>query len=336
MTGNFVVLSLLAFWVLISVTPSQAEMVLDNSAIGATENAVVMPDGRYFVAGDRGIFEIKRSVDISPDCFYEAVSGLTTCLQVAKPSNSRNGFFSGLTTDGEHLYAAYNQWNPFLLLLGRPAAAAFYKILPGTSAAARIQIKPFENPVWYNGMVTLDSDTLLLSASQSGTALNFAGPAIVRLTITDHENLHFELGEWLSAGPGMLLPNGLVKGGESLYFVGGQSLFRVNIDAEGNAGEPTRIYKTGPFHFMDDLTLSGDTLAVTEFSPINGLVKNYITLLDIGSNHLIKKIPSDRIQLSSLAVDQGLIGNAGDLIGTSYFQGGIHVYTIDTSAEQRL
>lgn len=72
-------------------------------------------------------------------------------------------------------------------------------------------------------------------------------------------------------------------------------MFWVNIDVEGNVGELIRIYKIGFFYFMDDFIFSGDILVVMEFLLINGLVKNYIILLDIGSNYFIKKIVSDCI-----------------------------------------
>ncbi|RLT91979.1 MAG: hypothetical protein D9N11_16410 [Ketobacter sp.] len=316
---------LLAALLLLAGAWVNATPILPRSLLGHTENIVVLPQGRVFLASDRGIYEIKRTLDLDEACEYDAVSGLTACLQVDNHYDNGRCFFSGMTTDGHDLYAACTIWYPWLIPLGRPRTAALYRVTPGASSADQVQIQAFADPVWYNGMTMLDDHTLLLSASSYGTALGFDGPAIAKLTITDPLTLGFELEDWLERRPGMLMPNGLLMAEGELYFIGGQTLFRIPVLDDGSAGEPELLYRTPWYRVLDDMTWHEGELVLAEIAGINGLGKNYLTYFDPLTGHY-RRQDSGLIQVSSLAVDLGNVSVPGALLATSFFEGGLHRY----------
>ena len=311
---------------------TKAELILDNKAVGLTENAVMLSDGRYFVAGSKGIFEVKRTPDVSDNCNYEPISGLTYCIQVPQRSDFGNCFFAGMTTDDTYLYATCNERS---LITGSiiPQKAALFRVLPGISEADEITIRPYEVPNWYNGMIMLDDSTMLMSASQSGSLLNFAGADIVKLTITDHQQFDFVIEDWLTAERGNLMPNGLARDDHYLYFITGQRLQKVTLDMNYQPGEIETLYQAPFYKVLDDMTIFDNTLAIAEIGAINGVGKNVITLIDLNNPKQIEKISTDKIQLSSLVVDSGSLFNAGEFIGTSFFQGGLHRFSGNPTPE---
>jgi hypothetical protein len=316
------------FWKLLFCTlalgsaGAHAEQLVSPSILKSTENGVFMSNGRYFVAGQDGIHEIKRSVDNSPNCQMDPASGFTVCLMVSPQSGADSCFYSGMTTDDTYLYAVCTVMETGSLLsqLAPPKRAALLRIKPGASAAAEVKLKPFATPVWYNGMAMLDKSTILMTPSAPlGTS-----PAVVKLKITDTATLDHSISQWLPGSPLYLLPNGITISDDHLYFVGGQNLFRIRIKSDGSAGIPVLLYQTTINQVLDDLTVKGDWVAVGEYAIVNGLGLNYITLIRKTGLAAPLRLWTGQAQVSSLAIDPGTFGTPGAFIGTSYFQGGIY------------
>lgn len=301
---------------------AQADQLVSASILKSTENGVFMANGRYFVAGQGGIHEIKRTVDSSPHCQMDPASGFTVCEMVSPQWGAETCEYSGMTTDDTYLYAACTVAQPGAILgpLAAPKRAALFRIKPGASAAAEVKIKPFAAAVWYNGMAMLDKSTILMTPSAPlGTK-----PAVVKLKITNTGTLDHTISTWLPGSPLYLLPNGITVNKGHLYFIGGQNLWRINIKTDGSAGIPVLLYQTTINQVLDDLTVRGDWVAIGEYAIVNGLGFNSITLIHKTGLVAPIRLPTGMTQVSSLAIDPGTFGTPGSFIGTSYFQGGIH------------
>lgn len=305
---------------------AQAEMIVTPYRAAQTENGVFL-GGRYFVAGASGIQEIKRSAD--PACAFDYARSLTVCTQVAPRLDGEQCFFTGMTTDGTYLYAACTVLGPSP---DQPRKAALYRVLPGASRAAQVHIDRFEQTVWYNGMTMLDARTVLMTSTAAGTEYGQPGPAVVAATFADDPGaLRIErLQSWLDSSPQYRAPNGIVRDGDQVYFVGGQNLFRIPVDSDGRAGMPVLMYRSAFTNLLDDLTVVGDRIAVADIAFINGLGLSSIALIGKRAvpGQWPQRIYTGVVRVSSLAVDPGTLYGPGDLIASSYFEGGVHRYRV--------
>lgn len=304
-------------------TGALAEEIVTPSTLVNSENAVFLDDGRYFVAGSAGIHEIKQQADTRPECQVDPSQGLTLCTVLPPELDGDICLYGGMTTDGAQLYAActVTGGSPFGVLA--PAKAALVRIRPEADGFD-ITTSYFEQATWYNGMAVMDDGSLLLSRSLTGSITNADGPAIDRAEIMNDDTLALRVRPWFSASPTYLLPNGIQVDNGYVYFVGGQNVFRIRVGRDGSAGTPLLLHQTLPNHTFDDFIIVGDYLAIAEIAIVNGLGVNSITFVRKTGSLFPRRVLTGTIQLSSLAVDPGTFGQPGDLIGTSFFQGGIH------------
>jgi hypothetical protein len=303
---------------------AQADTLVSPATLKSTERGVFL-NGRYFVAGTTGVHEVKRSTDNSPNCKIDASSGNTVCLIVPTAYGADQCEYSGMTADSTYLYAACTvpDTSAAVPLLAPPRRAALFRIKPGAgSTAAEVKSKPFASPVWYNGMAVLDTNTLLMTPSAPlGTK-----PAIVKLTITDTATLAHTLKTWLPGSPLYLLNNGVKVHDDTVYFVGGQNLWRIAIKSDNSAGLPILMYQTTINQTLDDLTVKGDWVVAAEIGIVNGLGLNSLTFVHKSGFGPTFKLWTGMTQLSAVAVDPGTFGTPGALIATSFFQGGVYRY----------
>lgn len=300
-----------------------AEALVQPSLLAATENGVFVSDGRYFVAGEAGIHEVKTAPDDRAACDQDAVSGYTYCEVVPREFEGQNCFFSGMTTDGSTLYSVCTVWGDDagqLQVLNEPERALMFRVQPQGDGTFDVTTTEFQDPVWYNGMAMLDDDTILMTPSN----LLGGDSAIVRLDIRSHEPLNFGIEEWLEGSVGYLLPNGLAVDKGYVYFVGGQNLFRVHVRRNGKPGTPVLLFQTTLNKMLDDLVVDGDWIAVTNHGLANGLGVNAITRVHKTGLAIPRTTWTGRIQPSSLTIDPGTFFEPGSYIATSFFQGGIH------------
>ena len=313
--------------------PLFAEQMLRPKLVGGTENAVFMPDGRFFVATHKGIVEIKTQADNSPNCSVDTVQTLTVCTEVEPNFEDELWVFTGLTTDGTYLYAALVLPESNLMgLFTQPIRAALMRVLPGANGEDKIVWKELDDPVFYNGMTMLDDQTLLMTRFQSGWGAGLlsgrasdepAGPAIDKLSISDKATFEYDISPWLDNGAKYLLPNGLQNDGDNVYFIGGSSIFRIDVLSDGSAGEPVLLY-TAPGKILDDFAITGDWLAIAE----NGLTNSITYVHKWGARFPYKK-STGLVALSSLVVDPGIFGPQGSLVGTTVMTQGMYYYPAD-------
>lgn len=302
---------------------AQATELVDSSLMAESENGVFMDNGRYFVAGSSGIQEVKSYNDNSSNCEQDSGSGKTVCTLVETNLNGNQCFYSSLTTDNYYLYATCTVWKDGLLgTFQEPKYSAFLRILPGSSQADQVIVREFDQPVWYNGMTMLDSNSILMT--QSVSSQGSGNSAIVKLDITNQLTADFTISDWLPSSIAYLNPNGVKYENGYVYFVGGQNLFRIPVRWNQKPGIPVLMYQTTINEMLDDFTIIGDWLAITEVALINGTGTNNVTFVHKHGWISPYKIPTGFLQLSSLAVDPGTLTYAGDLIGTSYYQGGLY------------
>jgi len=300
---------------------TQATQLVPSSISEETENAVFL-DGRYFVAGSSGIQEVKQGYDASPNC-EQTSSGLSVCTVVEANLNGEQCFYSSMTTDDYYLYATCTVWKDGLLgTFQEPEYAAFLRILPGNYGADEVIVHEFDQPVWYNGMTMLDDDSILMT--QSVSSQGSGNSAIVKLDITNQMTAEFTISDWLDSSITYLNPNGVQYSNGYVYFVGGQNLFRIRVLSGQRAGIPILMYQTTVNEMLDDFTIVGDWLAIAEVALINGTGTNNVTFVHKHGWISPFKVFTGFLQLSSLAVDPGTLTYAGDLIGTSYYQGGLY------------
>lgn len=315
---------------ILSSLPAHAEQIIASAPLINTENAVFTDDGRYFVAGTAGIHEIKTEMDTSPECMPDSIKGYSICTVASIEQDGETCQYLGMTSDGTYLYASCAIYSGGAVSqLAPPAKAALVRVLPGEDGNNEVTMSYFDTPVWYNGMTMLDDKTILASSSLTGSLPDLIKPkdapgaAVDKIDILDHSTLTLQVSPWLDTGPSYLMPNGLGYDGQNVYYIGGQNVFRVSVNDDGSAGTSKKIFQTSLFNVLDDLTFVGDQLAIAEISMLGN---NSITFINKKRTLRPKRIPTGKIQLSSLMVDPGLFGSAGTLIGTSFFQGGIHTY----------
>ncbi len=300
-----------------------AREVISPDLLTATENAVFTDDGRYFVAGSDGIHEIRSEPDVN--CAQDSNSGLFACLMVAPALEGESCIFRGMTTDGIYLYAscAVHPKNNTLIPAKR---SALYRVLPGEQRVDELLIRDFDDVLVPNGMAVGADGSLYLSDTTASLGI-LKKTAIVKLTFIDESTLEFVTEPWLPASPLYSLPNGIQIDGDTLYFVGGHNLWKINIRADGSAGFPILKYHThGVTKLMDDLVILPNEIAVAEFGLINGLGFNKIVLIKRRGFGFPKRIRTGLTQLSSLAWEQGELFTSGSFVGTSFLQGGLHEF----------
>jgi hypothetical protein len=311
---------------LLGMSAVHAETLVSPTALPSTERGMFMSNGRYFVAGKSGVHEVKRAADNSANCKLDSASGFTLCQLVAPPFEGDTCDFSGMTTDNTYLYAACTVWADSasaLSALNPPKRAVLFRIKPAAnSTAAEVKTKNFASQRWYNGMTMLDSSTILMTPS----SLLGSDSAVVKLKITNTSTLAHTVTEWLSGSVLYLIPNGIQVSDGYLYYVGGQSLYRIKITSTGSAGVPFLIYQTPTTSVLDDLNISGDWVSVAEIGIVNGLGLNSITVVNKTGLVTPYRILTGMTQVSSLVRDPGTFGATGSYVATSYYQGGILRY----------
>ncbi|MBX3626321.1 MAG: hypothetical protein KF892_14990 [Rhizobacter sp.] len=304
---------------------AQADTLVSPTTLKSTERGVLL-NGRYFVGGQYGIHEIKRTADNSPNCRLDASTGLTVCELLSTVYGADQCDYSGMTADNTYLYAACTvaDKTAAIPLLAPPKRAALFRVKPAASGSTADEVvsKAFTTPVWYNGMAVLDSNTLLMTPSAPlGTK-----PAIVKLKITNTLTLAHTITTWLPGSPLYLLNNGVTVNNGNVYFVGGQNLWRIPVRSDGSAGIPLPLYQTTINQTMDDLTVKGDWVVVAEIGIVNGLGLNSLTFVHKTGLGPTYKLWTGLTQLSGVVVDPGTFGTPGAFIATSYFQGGVYRY----------
>lgn len=303
------------------------QSLISPGVIPGSENAVITDAGRYFVAAQLGVYEVSLSPGGTGSSCTEDVSGVYACLVLAPTINGEPCFMTGMTSNGAVLYGSCSAGAD----VTNPSAAAFFRMIPGEAVGTfeSVEATEYPEPVWYNGMAVDSAGDVYMSAS----ANKFPKASIVKLHIDNPATLSFTLTDW-KININEFMPNGIHIENDTVYYVGGQAVYKIAINADGSAAFPSVIYRTGFDRLMDDLTITDDAIVVSEFSLLDALLgttmgPSLLVFIDKNASWWQRPITQDTgsVVVSSLVEDKnGVLGGPGDLILTSFFQGGIYAY----------
>lgn len=224
----------------VSAACGERTVLLD---LPGAENLTFSGDGRLFVSGGKGLFEIHKDADGS--------------FRAERISTEAAGF-TGLAIRGNHLYASSGDGRLWAgALTANPQVAPIHSmtgmcIANGTALGADGRIYVVDEPL----------------------NVCLPDPKIKRFTIDPNDPLKVINEEvWvqgsalglLSVGIGNTLrfPNGLQADGNRFYGTDGGSIYTVDLLPDGSAGEVTPIYFTVDIH--DDLGLVDDGVLLANF-----------------------------------------------------------------------
>ncbi len=336
------VLVLLSSLILSSAT--FAAQLISPEVIGHTENVVMTDEGRLFVASTNGILEILRTdflndgsqpVSLPNNCQYDTGRDFVICNLVSSELSNGPCMLTGLTTDGTRLYAACTAIDANKNLI-EDQGAELLRVLPGKhrGTVSSVERHVLEQPEWYNGMAIDSNGNLYMSASRAG----YSEAAIVTTKLpAPDEFFYLQLSSWLKKS-NETMPNGIQIEGNTLYYSTGRKIEAIKINHDGSAGISTTLYTAGYLSLLDDLTITPNHIAITEIDSYGeGYSENNIILVEKEPSpapywcwfNCVTQltVPTGQTRTSSLVYDhKGLFYEAGTLIGTSYFEGGLHLY----------
>ena len=219
-------------------TSTSVKALLDNgrrevlaSGITSAENLLFSNDGRLFVTGDSGIYEIARDG--------------TGTIHADLLEAGGTYFFGGMAQIGNVLYvnaytAAFESYVFAAAITPRPAFRSIYRI---------------QTPGLPNGATT-DGKRLYVSDTIGGTVL--------RLTFDERDPFAVVAQDiWLSRSDGTLAPNGLKMTASRLYFTDGLSIKQAILRRDGRTGTPVALVTE--LTLFDDLYVDDRGIIVTNF-----------------------------------------------------------------------
>lgn len=256
--------------------------VIDIATIPDAENTLTTPDGRVFVSGGTGVFEIRRS-----GTAYEAV-----------PIHEAACNFTGLALRGDVLYA-----NCFD---GRLYAARLTE-LPRLQA---IHDYGLGAP---NGLATGPDGALYATNGPLATSA-LPDPKIVRVLLDPADPFKvLRQEDWLSSG--LTAPNGIAIRGDDLFITDSSVLppalgriERIRIGSDGLPGERQVIASVNSV--PDDLSVVGDGLLVSLFT------QGSVVLVGFDGTPLQQTDPLGLAFPSSVRLTHGPLFAPGDVLIT--------------------
>lgn len=209
------------------------------------ENLLFLDDGRLIVSGGRNVYEITGSLAAG----FEA-----------RALSEQDCGFTGLAAGYGHLYAVCGESRLF--------------VAPLDAALALQPVFEFADACIPNGTVFGPDGHLYVVDEPLNPACGDELPKIMRLRIDPAQPTVIQAQEtWLAGstlgglafGTDTVLrfPNGLAVDGHRFWSTDGGSVFYVDLQADGSAGDVVPVFFEPTAH--DDLSITDGTLLVTDF-----------------------------------------------------------------------
>jgi hypothetical protein len=214
-------------------------------SIASIENSMFTGDGRLFVTGDDGIYEIVRDS-----------SGVPRATELGSGNACK---FAGMAEVSGVLYVnCYDGTNSVILAATLSAAPSFRKIydLPGVALA--------------NGAAADDSGRVYVADSTNGTIWRLYLASGDPFTVTRRE----------AFSTGNLFPNGLKVFGGAVYYTDFVAVKRIPLLDDGTAGPVVTL--TTQLTFFDDLFVEEKGILVANylFGTVEALTSSGVDVLD--------------------------------------------------------
>lgn len=212
-------------------------------AIPDAENLRFLSDGRLVVSGGRNVYEITGSL----------ASGFS-----ARPLSAEDCNFTGLAVSGGRLYANCADGR----LFSGPLSGALVLAPTGVIAGACL----------LNGLEAGPDGALYAVDAPLSPACATQAPRIVRLRV-DADGAVVEQQDWLVGSPGgglafgtdnvLRFPNGLTREGSRFFGTDGGSVYAVDWQPDGSAGQVVPLHFAGSV--LDDLSTADAGLLVADY-----------------------------------------------------------------------
>ncbi len=285
---------------------SPAQTIFSGSEMPHTENAVYTDSGRMFVAG--------ADMDAGGKLYEVIQTGDSYYLDVVV--NSVNGGFSGLTVDGNRLYATSYQ------LAATNSTPTLYQI-DVDAQSVTVQTRTLNGIKQPNGMAVDNYGRIYISDSAAvGNWLTPSTAPIFRL-----DSFAAAPQEWLDAEYAQAFPNGIDFNADCsiMYYADANVIYSISVLASGAAGGVLPFYTTDTSKIFDDIAVTDEFVAAAEIlSPVSASGSNTsgcIRVIDLEGDSL-QTIAPDRLSEPS-----DILYNPanGELWVTDYFKGGLLV-----------
>lgn len=294
-------------------TTARLETLVPPAKLANSENAAFTADGRFFVAGAEGIYEI------------EGGPNYTAVLMFPNPGC----VFGGVTSRGARLYAPCTSFETLTadLIVLEPARHAVFV------SRAPIVTK---NSAHFNGSAFGPDGALYLSNS---LAVDSSDPAVVRLEFLGEEPLRFMQSTFVessvSGAPadsgGGFFPNGVRFHGDTLYLVRGPDVAAAPLGPYEPGAVLELAYKVdNDLAIIDDFDIGDERMWLTQFNTLRALglggeSKLVVTDL-VGNVQFSMDLP---FTASSTVVSAGTRFGPACILLTSYFDGGLYRVTFE-------
>lgn len=295
-------------------TKARLDTLITPAVISASENGAFTEDGRFFLVGGEGIYEITGGPDKFDAELFVPTPG---CL------------FGGITSRGARLYAPCTHEDTFKgeLFVYEPGRA---EPLVGHAPIAS------KNNTHFNGSGFGPDGALYMSNS---LAVGTGDAAVVRFEILQEEPLKFEQSDFIAGskqgdapdeGAGNF-PNGVRFAGDTMYFVRGVDIVKAPLPRAKPDAPLELVYSAKPLlPDIDDFDIGDGRMWICEFSSLRVLGlpgDSFLTVTDLDGN-VEFQLDLPFVASSAIVAGDSLFGPASILI-TSVFSGGLYRVTFE-------
>jgi hypothetical protein len=335
-----------------SLAAASLELIVPSTDLGNTERGAFTTDGRFFVIGVK-----PADVDALQGTLVEVVRGPENgfALQdyvvgtLEGTSDGRVGgtpvgdpcVFGGMASHGALLYASCFALDGRTSLVEVDTATRTVRAGYFTACNFEPSSSPCEYSTLYpNGMAIDDAGRIYASNTLSHVDLTGILPSIsdqgsntlIQIVLdpssSDATHLAFRYHEWFSADilSESFVPNGVQIEGQQLYYAAGPNINKLQIRADGTAGEAEVYFQGAALTYIDDFAESSGelTLARSISAGIVSVKPSAWGGVPVVTDLIPMSFDTAPSSVTRVPANNALFGSHTFVI-TSYFGGGLYV-----------